>query len=111
MGGWLTLNVTDIAVRVKRTFGDEAGVQIVDDDIIRWINEAQEEITNDNQGLLEATGVANIIQGQQDYSRHGNAAIPAIQRLPFAEAEFQRIQRIPRRVQEEQSPDLWEWNP
>jgi hypothetical protein len=75
MGGWLTLNVTDIAVRVKRTFGDEAGVQIVDDDIIRWINEAQEEITNDNQGLLEATGVANIIQGQQDYSLPADMAM------------------------------------
>lgn len=62
------MNPLDIANRVKRQFGDQAGIQITDTDIIRWINDAQEDIANDNQGLLEATGVADIVSGQQDYS-------------------------------------------
>jgi hypothetical protein len=35
---------TDIITRIRRTFGDEASVQITDDDIIRWINDGQREI-------------------------------------------------------------------
>lgn len=62
------MNVAQIASRVKRSFGDEAGIQITDDDIIGWINEAQEQIANDNQSLLEATGVADIVAGQADYT-------------------------------------------
>lgn len=64
----MTLTPLDIANRVKRVFGDEAGIQITDADIIRWINDAQEEVANENQGLLETTGIADIVQGQQDYS-------------------------------------------
>ena len=57
----------DVANRVKRIFGDEAGVQITDDDIIRWINDGQEEVVVDNEGLMETTGTSNIVIGQADY--------------------------------------------
>lgn len=67
--------MSQIASRVKRSFGDEAGIQITDDDIIGWINEAQEQIANDNQGLLEATGVADIVIGQADYSPPSDLAM------------------------------------
>lgn len=36
--------VADVFRRVKRTFGDEAGVQITNSDIIDWINDGQVEI-------------------------------------------------------------------
>lgn len=61
------MNVQDIVTRVKRVFGDEAGVQITDDDLLRWISDAQEEIVKDNEGLMETTGTANIVQNQADY--------------------------------------------
>lgn len=67
MESWWTLTPLEIASRVKRVFGDEAGIQIKDSDIISWINDAQEDIANDNQGLLEATGTADIVAGQSDY--------------------------------------------
>ncbi len=63
----MTLNVQDVATRVKRIFGDESGVQITDDDIIRWVNDAQERIGVDNPGLMEATAVADTVVGQADY--------------------------------------------
>lgn len=61
------MNVQDVVTRVKRTFGDEAGVQITDADLIRWINDAQEEIVLTNAGLMETTGTANVVQNQAEY--------------------------------------------
>jgi hypothetical protein len=62
------MNVQDVVNRVKRTFGDEAGVQITDADLIRWINDAQLQIGLANEGLLEATATANVVQNQADYA-------------------------------------------
>lgn len=59
--------VSDIMTRVKRQFGDESGVQVTDDDIIRWINDGQRRIVMHNEGLLETTALANLTQGTQDY--------------------------------------------
>jgi hypothetical protein len=61
------LNVQDVVTRVKRIFGDEAGVQITDDDLLRWINDAQEEIVKENEGLMETTATANVVQNQMEY--------------------------------------------
>lgn len=62
------MNVTDVATRVRRTFGDDAGVQITDDDLIRWINDAQLQVTTDNEQLLETVATANIVNAQADYT-------------------------------------------
>lgn len=62
------MNVSDIMTRVKRQFGDESGVQVTDDDIIRWINDGQQQIVTQNEGLLEKSAYANIVANQQDYS-------------------------------------------
>lgn len=62
------MNVGDVATRVRRTFGDEAGVQVTDDDVIRWINDAQEQIVLENDGLMEATGTASSVANQKQYS-------------------------------------------
>lgn len=64
----MTLSVQEIAVRVRRTFGDDDGVQIQDPDIFRWINGAQRQICTDNEELLETVATANIVQGQADYT-------------------------------------------
>jgi hypothetical protein len=61
------LNVQDVVTRVKRSFGDEAGVQITDQDIIRWINDAQEQIVMDNEGLMEATASTDSVINQAEY--------------------------------------------
>lgn len=61
------MNVQDVVTRVKRVFGDEAGVQITDDDLIRWVNDAQEQIVMDNEGLMEATATADTVINQADY--------------------------------------------
>jgi len=59
--------VQDVVTRIKRTFGDEAGVQVTDEDIIRWINDAQEKIVLENEGLMETTASAATVQGQMEY--------------------------------------------
>lgn len=60
--------VSDIMTRVKRTFGDESGVQLQDDDLLRYINDAQREIVKENENLLEQTALATSVIGQSDYS-------------------------------------------
>jgi hypothetical protein len=66
------LNVQDIVTRVKRTFGDEAGVQITNTDILRWINDAQEEIVANNNLILETTAISNVVANQIDYNMPPN---------------------------------------
>lgn len=48
----IAMTVTDIFVRVARTFGDESAVQVEFADIIRWINDAQREAVMQHEGLL-----------------------------------------------------------
>lgn len=56
----------NVADRIKRTFGDESGVQVTDTDIIGWVNSAQLEICSKTDVLK---GVANAVSvaGQFDY--------------------------------------------
>lgn len=61
------MNVGEIALRVKRIFGDEAGAQITDADIIRWVNDAQREIAYNND-LLQTTATTAVVPGQDQYT-------------------------------------------
>lgn len=61
------LSVQDIVTRVQKIFGDEASVQIDVSDITRWINEAQEEIVTNNDGLMETTATASSVVNQAEY--------------------------------------------
>lgn len=58
--------VADVISRVKRQFGDESGAQVTDADIIRWINDGQNEIAQMHE-LLEATAVTKTLAGKVDY--------------------------------------------
>ena len=62
-----TRTTQDVADRVKVSFGDTSGSQITDTMIIRWINDGQQEIVNNN-AILKDTRFANIVAGQADYS-------------------------------------------
>jgi hypothetical protein len=58
---------SQIKNRVKRQFGDQSGAQIVDADIVDWINEAQREIyTKNNLGMKKGT-VPTVI-GTSEYA-------------------------------------------
>lgn len=58
----------DVITRVKRQFGDESGVQITDDDIMRYINDAQHEIVAHNESVLEATDTQDLVAGTNNYA-------------------------------------------
>lgn len=60
--------VSDIITRVRRTFGDEAAVQVQDEDIIRWINDAQIEIVKNNEAALQKTGFVDLVANQAVYT-------------------------------------------
>lgn len=69
------MNVGDVVNRVKRVFGDEAGVQITDDDMFRWINDAQLQISIENSGLIEAIATSDIVSGQAEYDLPPNTNV------------------------------------
>jgi len=66
----VTKKVSDVATDVKRTFGDEASVQVNDSDIVRWVNEAQIEIVSKNQ-ILAANATTPSIVNVYDYDVSG----------------------------------------
>ena len=49
---------------VQRQFGDESGVQVTNDDVLRWVNAGQQEIYLRNEPL-KATAYADIVAGQE----------------------------------------------
>lgn len=65
-----TRTVNDVLTEVKRTFGDEASIQVTDADIIRWTEAAQREILVTNQ-VLKAVGSTDVIGGVSEYSMDG----------------------------------------
>lgn len=58
---------TDVANEVKRLFGDPDGVQVTDDDILRWVNSAQRRIVATNP-ILQKRVKRNVVAGQADYA-------------------------------------------
>lgn len=62
------MDTSELVTYVKRTFGDESGVQVEDADVIRWINAAQREAVMHNTSLLQTTSTIDIVQDQDEYS-------------------------------------------
>lgn len=112
-----TYTGSDVATEVKRTFGDEAGVQITDADIIRWIDRGQLEILKNTQ-ILRATSTSDLFAGQSVYSLdalrilkiqaiHANGA--PLTYISFQEAEKYIISVDPNNDASGQ-PQVWtEW--
>lgn len=62
-----TNTAQDIIDSVVRQFGDEAGSQINQSDIIRWINEAQRDIIVANREINQAIATFASVAGQGIY--------------------------------------------
>lgn len=60
------MNVQEVVTRVERQFGDESGVQITENDVMRWINDAQNDIAQ-AQEILEATATTVSVNGTDAY--------------------------------------------
>ena len=58
--------VSEVITRVKRQFGDESGVQITDQDVMRWINDAQNDIAQ-AQEINEASATGSSTYQQDTY--------------------------------------------
>jgi hypothetical protein len=65
-----TKTVAEVGATVKRMFGDESGVQLVDNDIVVWTNQAQQEIANSTK-VLKAKAVTAITAGTDTYTLSG----------------------------------------
>lgn len=61
------LQVGDVKSRIKRQFGDESGVQIMDSDIYSWISDAVRHIILNNEEAIKATSTIDLVANQQDY--------------------------------------------
>lgn len=62
-----TYTYGQLAVEVKRLFGDESGVQLEAGDILRWANQGQQEIVTRNR-VLKARSEAVVSTGQDLYT-------------------------------------------
>lgn len=62
------MNVGEIGTRVKRTFGDESGVQLTDADLLRYINDGCRAFVLQNEELLQTVGTANAVANQNTYA-------------------------------------------
>ena len=110
----VTKKVSDVATDVKRTFGDEASVQVTDSDIIRWVNQAQMEIVSKNQILLASGSTPSIAnQYTYDLSELNIQAIRSIhydgsklENLTFQEAEETILKDDPKRTAVG-TPEVW----
>lgn len=100
--------VSDIIVRVRRTFGDEAAVQVKDDDIIRWINDAQVEIIKHNDSALQKSDLIDIVANQAQYTLPADLMILRSLRyklpsmLSFGALKYQSMQQF------DESMDGWD---
>jgi hypothetical protein len=64
--GPATHTVADVMQAVRRQFGDDAGVQVEDPDLIRWINDAQTTIVTRNR-IIKARSTVLSVPGQNSY--------------------------------------------
>lgn len=57
----------NIFTRVRSQFGDATGIQVSDQDIFDWINNAQRDIAYASN-LIETRAIADVRAGQSDYT-------------------------------------------
>ena len=87
-----TKTVGDVYNYVKRVFGDESGVQLTNDDIVRWINEAQVDIAKQNQ-VLQATATIPVLGNVATYSV--TSVSPPIDSIASILLDGRRVGNIP----------------
>lgn len=87
-----TKTVQDVLQYVKRVFGDEAGVQLSNQDIVRWLNEAQRDLAIEN-AALQSVATTPLIVDQATYSLSG--ITPRINDVASLLIDGRRIGNIP----------------
>lgn len=87
-----TKTVGNVFDYVKRVFGDEAGVQLSNADIVRWINEAQDDINIANKALQQVA-TTSLVAGQSDYTL--SSITPLIYEINSLLIDGRRIGNIP----------------
>jgi phage terminase large subunit-like protein len=87
-----TKTVGDVYAQVKRVFGDESGVQLTNEDIARWINEAQADIAQQNQ-VLQAKANMTLTPNVATYDL--SAITPRIDSIASILLDGRRIGYIP----------------
>lgn len=104
------MNVGDIITRVRRTFGDEAAVQVSDDDVIRWVNDAQIEIVRQNDGALQKTDYVNLVANQSQYTMPSDLLILRTLRYKYASMLSYSTLKYKNMQQFDDSVDGWDGN-
>lgn len=102
--------VSDVITRVRRTFGDEAAVQVTDEDIIRWLNDGQIEIVKHNDGALQKTGFLNLVADQSQYALPADLFILRSLRYKFSDMLSFSILRYKNMQEFDDSIDGWDGN-
>lgn len=103
---------------IRRTFGDESGVQLDSADVQRWANSAQTEIVNSNKAIKAKSTIPSIVgtatytfpavKIQQIEALHYDNAF--VENVPFAQAEQVIISNDPQNIQTG-APVFWyEWD-
>jgi hypothetical protein len=106
---------TNVADAVKRQFGDPDGRQITNDDILRWINAAQQEIVSQNP-VIKSTIQRDIVAGQDVYT-YPDENVQYIEALhynglplepySFQEAQSYILQRKVETTTDNSRPVIW----
>ena len=113
----MVTKVADIAEYVKRQFGDEAGVQITDQDILRWVNAAQRELNARNE-ILRGVGSTDLTAGVTEYDISSIDMLKIhslyvngkpIEHRSFQAAEEYIISQDPNRVSTGEPRVWWKW--
>ncbi len=102
------MNVGDIITRVRRTFGDEAAVQVTDADVIRWINDSQIEIVKHNDGALQKTDFIDLVATQSTYALPSDLLILRSLRFKFSDMLSYSNLRYKNMQQFDDSVDGWD---
>ena len=111
-----SMTAQDVISHVLRQFGDEANVQVTNDDILRWINAGQSEIFIKAEPLKAQT-TADLISMQTDYAmpagilRVQNITVNGLAVEPLSTQEFEEyIQKHDPNSISSGQPTIWsEW--
>jgi hypothetical protein len=87
-----TKTVGDVYDAVKRMFGDESGVQLTNSDIVRWVNEAQVDLSSQNQ-ILPAVATIPVTANVATYDL--SAVTPRIDSIASILLDGRRVGNIP----------------
>lgn len=86
----------EVALDVKRIFGDEALIELKSADLLRWTNAAQREVASSHK-VLKGTATNNLVAGQTLYEIPTNSPVYQLQGVhvegkPLKATSFQSAQ-------------------